>query len=118
MNRTPNDRSKWGSGPWDGEPDHVEWRVDGFPCMAHRNSRGAWCGYVAVPPGHWAYQMNYNRVDADVHGGLTYAGHCQGELCHVQAPGEPSNVWWLGFDTAHGCDAPPVMTSLGWYRKS
>lgn len=49
------DRTGWPSGPWDDEPDRVEWRDEatGLPCLALRNDMfGSWCGYVAVPPGH------------------------------------------------------------------
>lgn len=43
----------------------------------------------------------------DVHGGLTYAGACQGRICHAPKPGEPDNVWWFGFDCAHHLDLSP-----------
>ena len=48
----------------------------------------------------------------EVHGGITFSGACQsGEneaegICHV---GEPSGVWWFGFDTAHSMDFVPSM---------
>ena len=101
------DRSKWAPGPWDAEPDRLDWREGGFPCFAQRNAMGAWCGYVGVPEGHWAFEKQYGVVNVDVHGGLTYSEHCQGHICHVPAPGESDNVWWLGFDTAHFCDTTP-----------
>lgn len=40
------------NGPWDSEPNRVEWKHAGVPCLAVRNQFGAWCGYAAVPPGH------------------------------------------------------------------
>ena len=105
---------KFGPGPWIDEPDHVEFRHEGFPCIIHRNHGGVWCGYVAVPPGHpWHGKEYYGvcegGVHADVHGGLTYAEECQGEICHVPAPGEPDNVWWVGFDCGHSYDLCPYM---------
>ncbi len=33
---------------------------------------GHHCGYIAVPPDHPWYGKDYNDVDCDVHGGLTY----------------------------------------------
>ena len=50
------DRSDWLPGPWDDEPDRVEWRDEatGLPCLLRRGSPfiGVWCGYVALPPDH------------------------------------------------------------------
>src|SRR3990167_2292622 len=82
------DRSKWAPGPWDAEPDRLDWREGGFPCFAQRNAMGAWCGYVGVPEGHWAFEKQYGVVNVDVHGGLTYSEHCQGHICHVPPPRE------------------------------
>jgi hypothetical protein len=100
------DRSKWvPGGPWDNEPDRAEWRHEGLPCLMVRGPVGAWCGYVAVPPGHPWHAKHADDVDADdVHGGLTYSGACSGHICHVPEPGETEAIWWLGFDTAHAFD--------------
>lgn len=120
----PTDRSRWGRGPWDEEPDREEWRSYGFPCLVRRGGSGSWCGYVAVPPGHpWhgkGYSELYDEDRApDVHGGLTFAGPCSGEICHVPAPGEPDDMWWHGFDCAHSGDISPLFSdrypSLGPY---
>lgn len=105
------DRSEWGPGPWDGEPDRVEWRSRGFACLARRTRMGAWCGYVAMPPGHPWHGKEYGEPDVDVHGGLTYANKCSGDICHVPAPGEPADVWWLGFDCSHSNDLSPSMSA-------
>lgn len=106
-------KASWGAGPWQDEPDHVEWRDKdtGLPCMLHRNHGGALCGYVAVNPGHAMHGKDYDHVGVDVHGGLTYASKCNGPLCHVAAPGEPDDVWWLGFDCAHYRDYVPGYAS-------
>jgi hypothetical protein len=54
------DRSGWTPGPWDGEPDRIEWRdAAGTPCLIVRNDMGALCGYAAVAPGHPWYQKEY-----------------------------------------------------------
>lgn len=95
-------------GPWHDEPDHVDFEHDGVPCILHRGPAGAWCGYVAVPPAHpWHgkdYSSIYDESSPDVHGGITYARPCQGDVCHVAKPGEPDDVWWLGFDCNHHGD--------------
>lgn len=103
------DRTYWEPGPWDGEPDRKEWRhSSGLACLAVRaNTTGAWCGYVGVPPGHPYHGKGYDEVEVEVHWGLTYANACRGPICHVPAPGESDDVWWLGFDCAHAGDLTP-----------
>lgn len=97
-------------GPWNNEPDRVEFLASGFDCMIQRNMQnGSWCGYVAVPKDHKAYEKGYDTVDVSVHGGLTYADHCNGHICHKPLPGRPDDVWWLGFDCAHGEDVIPMF---------
>lgn len=111
------DKSDWGDGPWQSEPDKVVW-VDpatDLDCMIHRGPSGALCGYVGVGPDHPWHGKKYNEVDVDVHGGLTYANPCEESddeadgICHVPAPGRSDDVWWLGFDCAHGFDFMPRM---------
>jgi hypothetical protein len=111
------DRSTWAKGPWDSEPDHVEFRTKaGYHGMANRNAMGNWCGYVAVEPGHPLHGMDMGEIweaaELNVHGGVTYAEACQGEICHVPPPGEPDNVWWIGFDCGHACDVSPYMQGI------
>lgn len=127
------DRSEWGPGAWDGEPDKVQWKDDatGLACLANRNHHsGNWCGYVGVPPGHPLHGKGYDDVKIgedgypDVHGGLTFAEEC-GEadapcrgICHIPEPGEPEHLWWFGFDCHHGMDFAPgsaaFARSRGW----
>lgn len=108
--RAPFDKSTWGDGPWQTEPDRVEWTHAGLPCLAVRSELGGhWCGYAAVPPGHPLHETSYDVIDVDVHGGLTYADACQGRICHVPEPGEPDDVWWFGFDCLHAGDFGPAM---------
>jgi hypothetical protein len=108
----------WPAGPWDGEPDKVQWpdETTGLPCLAVRNLHfGHWCGYVGLSPDHPMYGKGYSDegVDFAVHGGLTFADKCRpGEneaegICHTPAPGEPDHVWWFGFDCAHIGDRWP-----------
>jgi hypothetical protein len=117
---TFKDRTDWGPGPWDGEPDRVEWRTRGFVALAKRGPHGAWCGYLGVPEGHpWhglaMHASALRRADDAAHGGLSFAAACEphdGEvepdmICHVPRPGEPDTVWWLGFDCHHCNDLGP-----------
>jgi hypothetical protein len=107
------DEQRYGPGPWVGEPDRLEWRYRGLPCLMVRNvEMGNWCGYVAVPPSHpWhgKHRDEPDALDVEVHWGLSYADACGGHVCHVPQPGEPDDVWWLGFDCAHAYDVMPFI---------
>lgn len=117
------DKSKWGEGPWQSEPDKIQWQDEttGLPCLIVRGPVGALCGYVGVPEGHAAFEKGYDDIDVSVHGGLTFARPCQVSerlneehlVCHVPDPGEPDNVWWLGFDCAHAGDVCPRYREYG-----
>lgn len=113
------DKASWGPGPWIDEPDRVEFEHDGFPCIILRVESGSLCGYVAVPPGHPWHGVDYSRwekgredvPEPDCHGGVTYARKCIGQVCHMPKPGEPDDVWWLGFDHAHLYDISPAYAA-------
>lgn len=73
----------------------------GYEWEVTSNRLGFRCGYVRVPPGHPWHGKDHDDVDAEVHGGLTFAEadeHC--------GKGGPDDAWWLGFDCAHAGDAP------------
>lgn len=113
------DRTGWAKGPWDQEPDRIKWKTKaGLPALMVRVNHGAWCGYVAVPPGHPLHGKSYGDEEVDalgVHGGITYGAACAGKVCHVPEPGEPDDVWWLGFDCGvHGGDLAPGTEACGW----
>lgn len=112
------DKSDWGDGEWQSEPDKLQWidEKTGLPCLIHRGPSGALCGYVGVSKGHPFYQLEYSHeaVDVSVHGGLTFSSFC-GEkqedgsgICHTVEEGEDDKVWWLGFDCAHSMDYSPA----------
>lgn len=121
------DWRQWPPGPWDDEPDRIEWRQEGSPLprLMVRGPMGAWCGYVGLPEGHplhgrkaWGTGGNDEQtsdiVDSlNVHCGITYADACAGNICHVPSPGEPDHVWWLGFDCAHARDVTPGLLRIG-----
>lgn len=110
------DKSTWPNrGEWDNESDKLHFvdKATDIDCLIVRGPVGALCGYVAVEPNHPAYLANYNRVQVDVHGGLTYASLCaeDGKICHVPRLGRPHDVYWLGFDCAHRGDLSPSYES-------
>lgn len=100
------DREGWNEGPWTNEPDRIEWRYGGFPCLIVRNDRGALCGYVGVPLGSKLASLDDESVS--VHGGLTFGGPCRpgSPICHTPQAGE-SEVYWHGFDCCHSGDYKP-----------
>jgi len=91
------------AGPWDAEPDKIQW-VDpatDLDCLMVRNGMGYWCGYVGVDKSHLFHGVDYDScpygntcsvraastdwwADCDhtpnskvsVHGGLTFARDC------------------------------------------
>ena len=111
------DKSTWGPGPWQDEPDKVQWRDEatGLPCLIVRNRMGAWCGYAGVSNGHPLFGESGDEIHSlDCHGGVTFTGHCQPEaetdgICHLVEDGEDDHVWWLGFDCNHYQDHAPKM---------
>ena len=52
-----------------------------------------YCGYVRVPYWHPVYEKNYNDIEIQCHGGLTFSDH---KLLGTSYLG-----WWIGFDCAH-----------------
>jgi hypothetical protein len=105
------EKYEWAPGPWDNEPNRIEFESHGFPVIMRRHPRmGNWCGYVAVPPGHPCHGLRHNNLpDLSAHGGVNYAEPCTGDICHVPKEGEPADVWWLGFDCGHCFDMTPWM---------
>lgn len=104
------DKSAWGEGPWQDEPDKAQWVAHGLDCLIVRGPSGALCGYVGVPPDHPYFEKPYSDVDGlRVHGGLTFANHSANtddesrHICHVEQGAANKHVWWLGFDCGH-CD--------------
>lgn len=102
-------RSGWPPGPWDDEPDKLQFKTRaGLPGLIVRNGSGALCGYVGISEGHKYFDHTHcESIDLEVHGGITYGHKCQGPVCHVPDPGEPDDVFWLGFDCAHARDLVP-----------
>lgn len=124
------DKSTWGEGPWQQEPDILEWKEHGFHCMIKRAPTGALCGYVAVEKGHPIFGLNYYKSDfyiedvlsgeavseallqkqineINVHGGLTYAGKWE----------EESDLYWFGFDCSHAWDFIPKYDEISELEK-
>jgi hypothetical protein len=68
------------------------------------------CGYVGVDAKHPLFGVSYMKPQAqhlEVHGGLTYSDGKAGGNYPV-----PSDLWWFGFDAAHGFDTEDGGRSL------
>ena len=50
-------------------------------------------GYVSVPKDHPWYGKDYNDIEVEIHGGLTFSESINDE-------------YWIGFDCAHYGDSP------------
>lgn len=85
-----------------------------FPMIPAGMGVGYANGYVAVPKDHPFYGKDYDDVEVDVHGGLTFA--CPGS--NITAADLPEtevlegclydldeNWWVFGFDTCHYTDS-------------
>jgi hypothetical protein len=100
------DRTGWTPGPWDEEPDRLEWDFKGILCLMRRIDMGSWCGYIRLEQDHpWVVQSYFN-IDCEVHGGLTYAGNCPGNI------DSSSEEYWVGFDCLHCGDRAPGREAL------
>ena len=73
-------------------------------------------GYVVIPKGHPLHGEDYENIDVDVHGGLTFADAAD-NLDWPELIDEDKGGWVVGFDTAHlGDDLnkwPNAETVLG-----
>jgi len=98
------DKSKWGPGDWQSEPDEVSWldEASGYACPVKRHPRvGNLCGYVGIPSTHPLFEKNDELLDTiDVHGDINYAGYL---VCE--------RTWYFGFDCAHAFDYSPGLTA-------
>ncbi len=99
------DKSTWGDGPWQTEPDRELWESSGLECIMARGNPhlGSWCAYVGLPKGHPLYGVDVWEDDiegVDVHGGFTYCG-----AALDQADVDP---WPLGWDYSHMLDYCPA----------
>lgn len=126
------DRSKWRIGPWDNEPDEVNFEVYGLRCSILRQKRnGTLCGYVGVPNEHPASNLCGNDpigVPCDVtpneFASIDKMNAFFGEAPSVSAFLSPhggvtytgaitthwlEGLWCFGFDCNHAFDACPQV---------
>jgi hypothetical protein len=107
------DRTGWGEGAWDHEPDELYWRTKaGLPGMIWRNMFGVLCGYVGVPNTFSSLGAADLDEALNVHGGITFTGprpspgtHCAKNWMRF------FSASWIGFDCHHVDDYAPAFAS-------
>ena len=97
-------RTNWPAGPWDDEPDTLEFIDDftGMECEIKRNFMGSLCGYVGIAPEHPYYGKTYSDPllkKLDMHDGLT----CSRRL---------NNKFWIELNCGHHGDLHPSQASM------
>lgn len=132
-------KSKWGPGPWQGEPDFLAFEHGGLSCAIFRNMwvTGSLNGYVMVPPTHPWWGKGYNeciavpQCEPEYYKGAILArmegepywdcAHRPDSIIEVHGGltygGPPpkvmmikdANCWGFGFDTGHFDDFTPMM---------
>ena len=127
---TTVDKSAWPRGPWDNEPDKIQWcdESTGLPCLIVRNGDGALCGYVGVGETHPWYGVDYDDCRTaegnipEVHGDLTYSDENYQStepsrgVSYVDEGGNAPTLWWLGFDCAHSGDQSCIAPEAAFGR--
>lgn len=78
-----------------------------YPCVVIFQPLGYRCGYIGLPEKNKFYGIDYDKIDIDCHGGLTYSSN------HLHEQSD-TNTWWIGFDCAH-CNDAVDYTSLRKY---
>lgn len=60
-------------------------------------------GYVVIPKGHKLHGIDYDKINVDVHYGLTFASLVTQELIKYwpELNEDELGSWVVGFDTAH-----------------
>jgi hypothetical protein len=85
---------------------HRIWRVGEHWCVVGDNGMAFYLGYVSVPEDHPWHGKGYDDIDADAHGGLTFANHRDENWPpFISDDGVPPG-YFVGFDCGHFCCSP------------
>lgn len=92
----------------------IESFLSNIPGFSFAFESGYGNGYVLIPKDHPYYGVDYNNIDVDIHGGLTYGSYFKSEdflkWCKDrEISGDITLVnyknfedfWMIGFDTCH-----------------
>jgi len=131
------ERNDWPCGPWDNEPDMLDWEHAGLKCAIRRGPMGHLCGYVGIYKNHPLYGVDYNARsetlrdmlndmmdkpvpdrfavllaalagEIDPRPDVVFEVHGGLTYSDWQAPEMAKDgCWWYGFDCAHVGDLAP-----------
>jgi hypothetical protein len=96
------------------EGDFHEWidEYSGYLCRIRRvKPYSCWCGYVRVPAAHNCSDIDYDDVNVEVHGGLTFGSNNFPDTRIYD-----KEYYWFGFDCGHSGDRIPYLWEEGTYR--
>lgn len=102
-----SERRGWPSGPWDTEPDGIQWMRGGYRCEIVRSATGAWLGYVYIRAGHPWNGLHYDSLPS------LFDGRCLSKAApEVDDAGEPTGCWVVGFHCDETSDLAPLLPAL------
>jgi hypothetical protein len=55
------------------------------------------CAYIMIPINSKYFEKDYEEIDVDVHGGLTYSNN----YLPFEAKNDETKAWYIGWDYAH-----------------
>jgi hypothetical protein len=82
------------------------WFAINAPFFLKDYKKGWGNGYIAVPPSHFLWGMDYDKINelVDVHYGLTFSDVIDSGSTAFKEHA-PEGYWVFGFDTAHYDDS-------------
>lgn len=111
LTQPPIDKTQWGPGPWQTEPDHLHVWDRGFIELIERNpGMGNLCGYLGVFPGHPWHGLSLAQLNelAEPHGGFSWSAENCSDVVGLSTK-KAAGHWFVGFDCGHAWDLSPGM---------
>lgn len=96
-------------GPWENEPDLVEFESYGLKCLVVRHPEFLTLnGYVVIPRSHPLSGKHYALAGLEVHGGVTFSDN-QIPILDQHNEFDGFDGWIFGFDCLHRTDTIPFQ---------
>jgi hypothetical protein len=113
LNEQPQQKDKWGPGPWQDEANALWYSEGGAYGVVLRNPEtGTLCGYVGVDQTNPAWNVSADGGNLpEAPGGITKAGAAP--LIDHALGLPPGKYHWIGFDTGHlPDDVVPLLSHI------